>query len=54
LTFLYAQNIKQEQPENVLKTTGQFEESQIKFIGKKDAEMKEFLEKSLGGGRVLS
>lgn len=42
------------QPPAVIVPTDQFQDNQKQVPRKKDAEMKEFLEKALGGGRVAS
>lgn len=50
----YFKNLKMEQPPALSCDSGNFEESQKPVPTKKDPEMKEFLEKSLGGGKVKS
>jgi len=50
----FFQNIGQPQPEPQMVPDDNFKKSMTKPTTKKDQEMKEFLEKSLGGGRVPS
>lgn len=46
--------IGHEQPESTETPVDNFAKSQVRIAPKRDGEMKEFLEKSLGGGKVAS
>jgi len=47
-------SVGQPQPDAVTVPTDSFAKAQVKIPKKKDNEMKEFLEKALGGGKVVS